>query len=345
MVSIVIPVYNVEKYLRNCLESVVNQTYQDYEVILVDDGSKDNSGLICKEYSEKYSSIKYIHQENKGLASARNTGINIATGDYLYFLDSDDCLNKRLLEIIVGVAEKENANMVQIGYKEVADDFDIASCDEEYTLDDALNNLSKFSVRDALYNIEKSKTIKEQQLCLRSVVVWTKLYKRSAFETLLFPEGMRLHEDQMVAHRNIIMAGGTVYVDLPLYYYRKNTSSLIRVGWTPKRLSMFECYEDRLKWISNLSDDNVWKNELKDYVYGRSLVCMFRNYEMAAKYLKGNEKKEVLNTIHGSLKKALKGKESIKGKLPVGKQLFFNCFLICPLPFVYMYWFRKKLKK
>ena len=342
MVSIIIPVYNVEKYLRNCIDSVINQVYSDYEVILVNDGSTDNSLAICKEYGSKYSKIKCIEQENKGLASARNTGIKAASGEYIFFLDSDDCLNKNLLEIAVGVAEKENANMVQIGYEDVADDFDINGCVKEYTLDDAYNNLTRFTVKEALYNLEKSKTKKEQVLNLRSVVVWTKLYRKSAFESLLFPEGMRLHEDQMVAHRNVIMAGEVIYINLPLYYYRRNTGSLIRVGWTRKRLSMLDCYTDRLKWLSELSDETIWKHELIDFVYNRSLVCIFRNYEMAAKTLEKEEKKEVCNFLKGKMRQSLKNKT---GRLSFSKKVFFNLFSICPMPFVYVYWFRNKLKK
>lgn len=329
MISIIIPVYNVEKYLRCCLESVKNQTYRDIEVIMIDDGSTDNSFSICKEYADIDNRFKVIQQENKGLASARNTGIREAKGEYIYYIDSDDCINIRLLELLCKVADDTQANMVQVAFKDVPTDFSSYDEVDDNLDDDAYikSHIKRLSIQECLYNLEISKTREEHILSLRTVVVWNKLYRRQAFDMLLFPEGMRLHEDQMVAHRNIISADGMVYVDIPLHYYRKAEGSLIRVGWTPKRLAIFDCYDDRLKWIEDLPDDLEGKNELYRFVSLRSLVCYYRNYEMATKKLTGREKKEVCKGIMHRFKHTLRDR---KRDISVGWSIYFKLFSIFP---------------
>lgn len=112
MISVVIPVYNVEKYLNECIESVLNQTYKDYEIILVDDGSTDSSGHICDDYMTADSRVRVFHQKNGGLSAARNTGLNEAKGEYIYFLDSDDYIENHTLEYLVEASVKENADVV-----------------------------------------------------------------------------------------------------------------------------------------------------------------------------------------------------------------------------------------
>ena len=115
-ISIIIPVYNVEKYLKRCIESVLNQTYHDFELILINDGSKDNSGYICDEYARCDERIKVVHQENKGVSVARNKGIELATGEYIMFIDSDDFIELNTLQILVQILDKEKYDLVVYGY-------------------------------------------------------------------------------------------------------------------------------------------------------------------------------------------------------------------------------------
>ena len=118
-ISVIVPVYNVEHYLYQCLDSLLKQTYTPYEIVLVDDGSTDSSGSVCEEYSQKYSYIKTIHKNNQGLGFARNTGIENATGDWVVFLDSDDFFEKDLLKVLVDIQKKTGADTVIGGYKRV----------------------------------------------------------------------------------------------------------------------------------------------------------------------------------------------------------------------------------
>ena len=320
LVSVIVPVYKVENYISTCIESITRQTYDNLEIILVNDGSPDRSGEICHTYAGSDNRIRVIDQENMGLASARNTGIKAATGEYIYFVDSDDCINTRLIEYAVNAAEREKANIVQIGLREVASDF----IDFDEAIDIEKYEVKKYSTVESLYNLEKSKTKTEYELCLRTTVVWTKLYRRSAFDTLLFPEGMRMHEDQMVAHRNIISADGMVFIDAPLYYYRQNDSSLIRVGWTPKRLSIIDCYDDRQRAVDNMSTPS---QGLMNFVHERFLVCIIRNYNMTDLKVKGLEKGAIKKQLRSKYKEILRQKGY---NLSLKKKIYFNMFKICP---------------
>ncbi|HFD6724085.1 TPA: glycosyltransferase family 2 protein, partial [Enterococcus faecium] len=121
-VSVIVPIYNVEKYLRKCVDSLLSQTLKEIEIVLVDDGSPDASGEIADEYQKKYSNVKTIHRENGGLGPARNTGIENATGEYVAFLDSDDWVESDMYEKLYLVASKENADIVVSGHCDFAND-------------------------------------------------------------------------------------------------------------------------------------------------------------------------------------------------------------------------------
>lgn len=129
-VSVVVPVYNVEKYLRQCLDSVINQDYKDIEIIIVDDGSTDNSGIICDEYAEKYSFIEVVHKKNGGLGFARNTGIELAKGEYVTFIDSDDLVGKRLLSNLVNGINKHGADTAIGGFERIDVENNVVSREE-----------------------------------------------------------------------------------------------------------------------------------------------------------------------------------------------------------------------
>ena len=119
LISIIVPIYNVEKYLKKCIDSIINQTYKNLEIILVDDGSPDNCGKICDEYAKKDNRIKVIHKENGGVSSARNVGVENATGEYIGFVDSDDYIEKDMYEVLINNLKKENADISIISNYEV----------------------------------------------------------------------------------------------------------------------------------------------------------------------------------------------------------------------------------
>ena len=369
MISIIIPVYNVEKYLRVCLDSVINQSYSDYEVILVDDGSTDSSPAICDEYCSKDNRFQVIHQENMGLASARNTGIRAAKGEFLYFIDSDDCIHPDLLKIMVSVAESYDANLVQVDLASVPENFTKYNEYKIPELDNWKNYCTKYDTIQSLYNLDKDDKSRGKDIRLTTTVVWTKLYKKTAFQDFLFPEGMRMHEDQMVAHRNIVRAGGMVYINLPMYFYRQSNQSLIRKGWSPKRLTILDCYDDRLRCCMELRDGNSAGNtvstknpaetensatansitaktattaeaaNLTNYIYNRYLVCLFRNYCVVANSMNKKESSPYRKMILTKTKSILK---EMPAHLTIKDKCMFKAFTWFPGVFAWVFKVRGK---
>lgn len=322
-VSIVIPVYNVESYLDICVESVLDQTYQNIEIILVDDGSTDNSPAICDKYQMLDNRVKVVHQKNGGLSNARNTGVKNSTGEFLFFVDSDDCINPVTIERLVEIAVKYDAKLVQCDIEEVMNEF------QEYNKP-VMNEYEvlQFDTKQAFYNVDKDDMSIADDIRLITIVVWTKLYKRELFEKIQFPEHIRLHEDQMVAHQFIVEAEGIVFCKIPLYYYRKRPNSLITEGWTPKRLSIFECYQDRVEWAKKVDDG------LTSYIFERYLTCMFKNYLMTTKSLTGSEKEiycqKIIERFRGEFKKG-------KSQLRLKDRMIFSIFNLAPNAFVRVY--------
>jgi len=350
MISVIIPVYNVMKYLPVCIDSVLAQTYTDIEIILVDDGSTDNSPSICDEYALKDNRIRVIHQANKGLSGARNTGVYNAKGDYYFFLDSDDCIEPALLETVLLIAEKTNASLVQINLKSVGETFkpdydskhDVSVSGKDVIYYGKNYPIFRFDTIEALYNLDRDNQNITEDIRLTTTVAWSKLYRKDVFEGMSFPEEIRLHEDQMTAHRRIVDAGGMVFVDIPLYCYRKaDNNSLIRSGWNIKRLMILDCYDDRLKCVKEVyesSEDKARAKGLLDYLSLRLMICYFKNYCIASRNLKGDERKENIKMIMNRFKNHLSNEKS---NLPFSKYLFFAVFSMFPGMFTWLYGLRK----
>ena len=181
LVSVIVPIYKVEQYLTHCVNTIVNQSYSNLEIILVDDGSPDNCGKMCDEFASQDSRIKVIHKQNGGLSDARNAGIDVATGDYITFVDSDDYVMPNMIESLMKVIVNANADIVQCNYIRSKNDF-IGEPQHESSQSD------KFTV---YFEDKMSAYLKDNKI---NTVVWGKIYKRSLFNEIRNPVG-RLHED------------------------------------------------------------------------------------------------------------------------------------------------------
>lgn len=211
LISVIVPVYKVEPFLRRCLDSIVSQTYQNLEIILVDDGSPDRCGAICDEYAAGDQRIIVIHQENKGLAQARNAGLDIATGDFIQFVDSDDWLEDAACESALKDALGQNADMVCFGFYQVAPSG--KSCPNAAT---SSGIQEKGSVMGQLI----------RQRWIGADCVWNKLYSKTLFDGIRFPEG-RVHEDLGALYR-LIHRSRVVYVSSSvLYNYFQRPGSIM----------------------------------------------------------------------------------------------------------------------
>lgn len=293
-VSVIVPVYNVEKYLIKSLDSLVNQTLEDIEIIVVNDGSTDNSKKIIEIYKEKYKNkIKYLEKTNGGLSDARNFGIPHATGEYIAFLDSDDYVELDTYEKMYNKAKEENADMVE--------------CDFiwEYP------NKTKIDT-GIIY------TNKKEMLTYARVVAWNKLIKRDLLEKykIEFPKGLR-YEDVEFFYKMIPYYNKVFFVKEPLIHYIQRESSISKVQ-NERTKEIFEVLDNVIKYYKNKNLYNEYKDEL-EYTYTRLLLCssLFRMVKIKDKKVK----KELLNTTWTNLNKKfpnwkknkiLKGNKSMK---------------------------------
>lgn len=224
LISVIIPVYNVEKYLDECITSVINQTYTNLEIIIVDDGSTDDSGDICEKYKSLDSRIKVIHKENGGLSSARNAGLKIATGKYVGFVDSDDYINSSMYEILYKAITDSNKKIA------CCDFFRFRTKDE---LPQNKTNIKKI-VLDKVDSIRYM--LSKDYFRFTS---WNKLYLRTLFDDISFPEG-KYFEDFWPIYNAFKESDGVIYIKDFLYYYRTVDDSISRAAFSLKDYDMIE---------------------------------------------------------------------------------------------------------
>lgn len=211
LISIVVAVYNVEAYIEKCINSLLAQTYTKLEIILVDDGSTDNSGEICDIYSKKSKMIKVIHKKNGGLSSARNAGIRIAKGTLIGFVDGDDTLNNMMYE-------KLYQNLISTNS-------DISICGRYYVFNDSKKYI-RYKKRFNLCVMNSEEAIKEMNnFSSFDMAAWDKLYKTSLFDSIRFPEG-KLSEDYFIMYKLFLEANKICYTPEPLYNYMQRKNSI-----------------------------------------------------------------------------------------------------------------------
>ncbi len=250
LASLIIPVYNVEKYLRKCLDSAVNQTLRDVEIIIVNDGSTDGCLSIIHEYALKDERIKVIDQKNMGLSAARNNGLGIAVGDYIAFMDSDDWMDTCFLEKMYETAESCNA--------------DIVICNHLYTFDKggkvslpSYNKTQELSSEDALRMLIKDSGIQS--------FAWGKLYSKHLFqaEDIGYPEGL-FFEDVATTFKLFYYAKKVAFVNEPLYYYLQRRGSITK-KIEPKKI--FDYITAITLMRGFLEDKDAFKQYYSDYRY------------------------------------------------------------------------------
>ena len=210
LVSVIVPAYNIEHFLPNCLDSILSGTYDNYEIIVVDDGSSDETGKICNQYEKRFSKIRIIHQENAGLSVARNTGIKAAKGKYLAFIDGDDLVSPNFLLDLANIAELIPADIVECGYLEFSNNPPKSSGGQ-----DLLVKTRREATADLLVGQENL-----------DIVTWNKLYDRELFKEIKFPAN-ELHEDNLTTYKLFAAAVRIAVIDKELYYYRKRGGSIM----------------------------------------------------------------------------------------------------------------------
>lgn len=250
-VSIIVPVYQVENYIRQCVDSILAQTFTDFELILVDDGSKDRSGQICDEYALTDQRVKVIHKENGGAANTRNAGLNQAVGEYIMFIDSDDYAAPDMLECLYKAISDQNA--------------DIIACNYHYIFEN--NRQKNFSTQiasEVLSGTEIFYNKKNERNYGFWTVVWNKLYKKEIFEKIRFRCG-KYFEDEFFANEIYQMDIKVVTIPECLYYYRQHDDSTMRQKNIVRYFDLIEAFQERIDIY--LNEDKYSAQAYKVLIY------------------------------------------------------------------------------
>ena len=259
MISVIVPIYNVEAYLHQCVDSIIGQTYTDLEIILVDDGSPDNCGAICDEYAKKDPRVRVIHKPNGGVSDARNVGIENATGDFLFFVDSDDYLDPDAFELMLPVFYKNNLDILGIGSYRVKG-----------------NQVQSHSQNENLRLFTREQALHDTFVYDSFTAIWGKIYKKSVIGNIRFPKG-RLFEDSATCHLFINNARRIGLWNHCSYYYRKNPSSITQSSFNAKkRYDFVIAYQERLDFVRENNLD--YEPECKTFLIKAALSCLTAVY-------------------------------------------------------------------
>ena len=259
LISIVVPIYNVENYLRMCLDSIQNQTYQNFECLLINDGSPDNSADICREYLAKDARFRYFEKENGGSSSARNFGIERSEGEYVTFVDSDDWLEHDALQLLYDALKKENAD-ISIGRYNCYDESRCQYLFYDSNPDDSLEVIEGKEIIDR-EGVEEMKTG-------NWTVAYLKLIKRELLQDLPFPIG-KMAEDTYWTWKVLLKASKVVYLKRCIYWYRVGLTGTLSNTWSEKRMyDEIEAREEKIAILASLDYDLtnhilVYKNRLQ----------------------------------------------------------------------------------
>ena len=301
-ISIIVPAYNVDKYIKACVESILKQTYQNLEIILIDDGSKDKTLDICLSFQESDPRVHVIHQAYGGPSRARNTGIEHSTGDYICFVDADDWIHEDYCRILYETIKLSDSQIVMCGYKKVLSEIkdDVISQANPHIMD-RKEAFSWLTDRDS-----------DQYVSM--VVVWNKIYKRELFKQVRFAEG-KFHEDEFIVHEILNQIHQMVVIDTQLYYYRQRRDSIMGIDnlMNPKHLEALEAYEMRIKMFEKNGERDLlevaWRNYMlsiaEDYLLYRNHTYVGK--EEIMKNLKQTYKKSFFNYF-----RVISGKKKIK---------------------------------
>lgn len=304
LVSVIIPVYKVEPYLRQCMDSVLAQTYTNLEVILVDDGSPDGCPAICDEYAKNDARVRVIHKENGGLSDARNAGIRAATGEWICFVDSDDIVQVQFIEFLLSSAMENSCDIAICNYRRFSDEKKVKP------------NVKMHSPLSNVINPEEAFKRQYKGEVARYVVAWNKIYRRKIFTSgIYYPKG-KLHEDDFTTYKCFLKAKRIVVISPALIFYRIRKDSITST-FSEKRINDFiTAHVESLHLIRKYNDDNFLAEALYTLFISYFRLLNSNTFDTASFVAIKNE----LFT----LKRNLCLRHKIKFRLMVIKLLFYG---------------------
>ena len=289
-ISIIVPVYNVSQYLHACINSIINQTFKELEIILIDDGSTDDSGKICDIYSAIDKRIKVIHQCNSGLSAARNVGIEIATGEYITFIDSDDYISTDYIERLLLGFSKIDIDIVMCDFKTVPEDSELS------------DNMQQENLPDNIIGLDNCQVIKEVYKARYHGVDFisvAKLYRKSLFKdnNIRFPSG-KIHEDAFTTYKLFYASKQVVYLDIPMYFYRIRGGSITTSVFSLKRLDKITATKEECDFFLTEKQYELLSYALSDHLHEMKLMISRLNkcnhqYDKNKKLLAKQVKKDL----------------------------------------------------
>lgn len=314
LISVIVPVYMVQDYLPACIESIINQTYKNIEIILIDDGSKDESGKICDYYKNKDSRIQVVHKENNGLSVARNIGINEANGNYILFVDSDDTIKPQMIEFLYKPIKDGLADISVCKFKRVTGNENSLYKMYDYCKPVLISN-----------HEERTDYFFGEDTRLDFTVVWNKLYPISYFKNVRFPIG-KIHEDEFVSYKLLEKASKVAYFNIPLYNYVIRNNSITGTSFKKENIDLFEAYSERIEHYLEIGQYD-WTERIL-FLYKKMLVGAARNVYITKQFdyslIEGS-----VNNLSTLLKKSI-------NKLPIDtkRKMIYTAFMLFPKTYI-----------
>lgn len=306
LISVIVPVYNVEAYLDKCISSIVNQTYRNLEIILVDDGSPDNCPAMCDAWKEKDSRIVVLHKENGGLSDARNVGMGAAHGEFISFIDGDDWIEPRFFEILQHELEAQNADVAAVQYRLC---WEGDACERQ----SAYEHVTVYDRQTAMRLLIQNQ-IKQ--------VVWNKLYRSAQIRDIPFEKG-KVHEDEFWTYQVIGRIERFAAIDYIGYDYFQRAGSIMGAGYSPKRLDAVEGKTRRQAYLTEHMPE-LAPEGARDLLF----TCLYHGQQIC-KALRGAEKKQAMQVLKTTSKGCTLLNRTVKTESKSHKLWFFgarHCF-------------------
>ena len=299
-ISVIVPIYNVEKYLEKCINSIVFQTYKNIEILLIDDGSTDKSSYICEEWKKRDSRINVVHKANGGLSDARNCGLNIASGEYVCFIDSDDYIENDYIEKLYKILIENKLRVSQCGINYINEND---------------KKLKQIGYRTDIV-LKGREIIKDScdKHFIENEVVWNRLYDIKIFENLRFPKG-KIHEDEYITYKILYNEDKIAITAECLYKYRQSNNSIMRSKYSIKKFRDFsEAYKEKIMYFKEREDIELYDMVIRSYLSNLSniFIKIKKNIPNSRKYLEEIKEeyryyfKYVINSKNLALKNKIK---------------------------------------
>lgn len=279
-ISVIVPVYKVEGYLRRCVDSILSQTFTDFELILIDDGSPDRCGEICDEYQQRDKRVVVIHQSNGGLSAARNAGIEWcfenSNSSWFTFIDSDDWVHPEYLNDLLNAALEFQTKIIICRFCEATD--------ENVRINESGNN--EITTPEDFYDKNR----------INATVAWGKLYDRKCFEKIRYPQG-KLHEDEFTTYKILFQYSYVAIVNKELYYYFRNSQGIMHMAWSDKRLNALEAHKEQICFFMERGLPRAYLRSIRAYVGAICNNCELLEKEKTHCKLKKKLKEELRTAL------------------------------------------------